>query len=299
MVSSLLFTLLLAVPAFSNPLLERNQCNRDNVLRALVNPKNVDEAVKFCSTYIQVPPVTHTVSNIPPDCPTRTAITLVIDPLPVTVTTTPTYTVTVTSATTTYTPYITPYYKRNAPLPTYVSQYPPSRVSSACSCLTITPTTRTTTQTTCPPPHTVVVTEAPPAPTFTVTAASSVVITSYYTTTRTLPALCKPTNFKEYKSGVIPQPVKLQQTTGNTETDCCETCYNAKNCGYFQFRPDNSPAQRCEYYIGTEKTDPSPRVDICPLGVSKTSRLDSPVGAGSGQFFLNYGPCLSTSPLNG
>ncbi|KAI9871249.1 MAG: hypothetical protein M1830_003142, partial [Pleopsidium flavum] len=153
--------------------------------------------------------------------------------------------------------------------------------------------------TTCPPPHTVTVTEKPPAPTITVTAASSVVITSHYTTTTTRPALCKPTNFKEYKSGVDKRDAKLQQSTGNTEGDCCVTCYNAKNCVYFQFRPDNPPAARCEYYIGITQTDTTPYVDICPLGVSKESGLDSPVGAGLGQYWYNYGPCLSRSPLNG
>lgn len=67
MISPLLVTLLLAVPALSNPLVERNRCNRDNVLRALVNTRHIDEAVKFCSTYITVPPVTKTVSNVRAD----------------------------------------------------------------------------------------------------------------------------------------------------------------------------------------------------------------------------------------
>ncbi len=143
-----------------------------------------------------------------------------------------------------------------------------------------------------------IVTQDPPPPTFTATAPS-VVITSHYTTTSKLPALCKPTNFQEYRGGVIPQPVKLQQTTGNTESDCCVTCFNAKDCGYFQFRPDNLPGARCEYYIGTAPTDPSPYTDMCPLGVAKTSELDTPAGAGSGQYLLNYGPCLAKSPLQG
>lgn len=67
MISSLLVTLLLAVPALSNPLVEKKACHRDNVLRALVDTRNVDEALKFCSTYITVPPVTKTYSNVRPN----------------------------------------------------------------------------------------------------------------------------------------------------------------------------------------------------------------------------------------
>jgi len=67
MISSLLVTVLLAVPALSNPLVERKACHRDNVLRALVDSRNVDEALKFCRTYITVPQVTKTCSNVRPN----------------------------------------------------------------------------------------------------------------------------------------------------------------------------------------------------------------------------------------
>ncbi len=143
-----------------------------------------------------------------------------------------------------------------------------------------------------------VVTEAPPPPTFTVTA-QSVVITEYFASTRTLPALCQPTNFKEYSKVVSPQESESRHTPANSEADCCENCYNAKNCGYFRFRPDAEHSTRCESFVGIKQTDPSPYTDICPLGVAKNSFLSEPAGADSGRFLFNYGPCLSSSPLNG
>jgi hypothetical protein len=78
---TLLTLLLSVVPALSSPLVaERTTCNRDNVLRALVDKRYIDEAIPFCSTYISVPASTVTATT---SCVTTT-LTLVIDPLPVT-----------------------------------------------------------------------------------------------------------------------------------------------------------------------------------------------------------------------
>ncbi|KAI9679315.1 MAG: hypothetical protein M1817_005335 [Caeruleum heppii] len=244
----LLLSLLLATQVLSSPapaeLEERQACNRDNVLRALLNPRNAVEATSFCRNYI---PTTETI--------------------------TPTNAVTVTATTTStvysrYTPLISmAKAKRDVPpIPTFISQYPASRVSSACSCLSVTPLTRTTT-----------------LGTVTVTA------------TRTIPALCNPTNFKQYQGAVDKrQPVQLQQVAGTTEQECCITCFNAKDCTIFQFRPDNPVAQGCEYYKGLSQTDDSNREDVCPLGVSQGSGLSSPQ---PGRLLYNYGPCLESAPL--
>jgi Cu/Ag efflux pump CusA len=82
MAFSILLTLLLTVvPALSTPLLaERNTCNRDNVLRALVDKRYIDEAIPFCSKYIHVPASTVTATT---SCQTVT-ITAIVDPYPVT-----------------------------------------------------------------------------------------------------------------------------------------------------------------------------------------------------------------------
>lgn len=78
--SIFLTLMLLVVPAICGPLTERNVCNRDNVLRALVDKRHIDEAIPFCSKYIHVPASTVTATS---SCATTT-VTLIIDPLPVT-----------------------------------------------------------------------------------------------------------------------------------------------------------------------------------------------------------------------
>ncbi len=141
----------------------------------------------------------------------------------------------------------------------------------------------------------------PPAPTFTITASPPATTTKTVSgPATTLPAICKPSLFQGYRSGVDSQGLGgLVQTTEATEQACCVACFKAKDCTAFQFRPDNGPQARCEYYTRRAPTDMSSRKDVCPLGVSKGSGLDSPLGAGRGQYFYNYGPCLDRSPLSG
>ncbi len=238
-------------------------------------------------------------------------------------TVTPTVTVTTTTpVSTVYSTYVPPYHKekRDVPVPTFVSQYPASRISSACSCLTITPST-----TTVPCPikvrsrnelllfqldlihcaktvfQTVATTLKPPAPTITITASPPATTTKTVSgPATTLPALCKPSLFLDYLSGVDREGFGgLVQTSDATKQACCVACFNAKDCTAFQFRPDNPPETRCEYFTRRSPTDPSNRKDICPLGVTIGSGLAGPVGSGQGSFFLNYGPCLDNSPLSG
>jgi hypothetical protein len=140
-----------------------------------------------------------------------------------------------------------------------------------------------------------------PPPTFTITATPPATTTKTVAgPATTLPAICKPALFLDYRSGVDSQGFGgLVQTSDATKQACCVACFKAKDCTAFQFRPDNGPEARCEFYTRRAPTDPSNRKDICPLGVSIGSGLDSPVGSGTGSFFLNYGPCLDRSPLSG
>ena len=62
--SALLIASVLAVTTFGHPepaIEQRSTCNRDNVLRALVDSRYITQALSFCSTYISVPPATITV----------------------------------------------------------------------------------------------------------------------------------------------------------------------------------------------------------------------------------------------
>lgn len=153
-----------------------------------------------------------------------------------------------------------------------MSQYPASRVYSACSCLN-TPTTQTVT-------------------------ASTVFNTA--TATKTYPALCNPTNFLEYRGSDDPFEERAYRQTGAVnEQECCVSCFNTLNCLRFQFRPTEPESQNCEHQVAVTQETPTERSDLCPLGIKVGNFLSAPLGAGSGSYFLNYGPCMDGAPLYG
>jgi hypothetical protein len=94
-------------------LVERSGCNADNALRALRATQRAAVATPFCRAYIDIPTVTITVTATPTVVPERLAR------------------------------------QSSVPIPTFISQYPASRISSACSCLSLPPATAT--QTVFPP----------------------------------------------------------------------------------------------------------------------------------------------------
>ncbi|KAI9787314.1 MAG: hypothetical protein M1816_007662 [Peltula sp. TS41687] len=261
--SMLLGLLLLVTSVFSIQSEEKGpKCRKDKIYRVLADPQNSPGAIYFCSTFASLPAKTTTITATSPGTATSTVYS-------------------------TYTPRITMWKREASPssppldatpsrldaspsLPPYVSEYPASRVYRACSCLN-TPTTQTVT-------------------------ASTVFVTA----TKTLPALCNPTNFLEYRGADDPfENVDYRQTGAANEQECCLSCFDTKNCLRFQYRPNNAAAQQCEVQVGIEQTNPSDRQDICPLGVRSGSRLTAPLGAGLGAYFLNYGPCMESSPLYG
>ncbi|RKU48444.1 hypothetical protein DL546_001157 [Coniochaeta pulveracea] len=94
-------------------LVERNGCNADNALRALRATQRAPLATTFCRAYIDIPTVTVTVTATPSVALERLGR------------------------------------RSSVPVPDFMSQYPASRISSACSCLSLPPAT--TTQTVYPP----------------------------------------------------------------------------------------------------------------------------------------------------
>ncbi|KAF3286874.1 hypothetical protein TWF970_008708 [Orbilia oligospora] len=133
-----------------------NGCNADNLLRLLRNSDNIGEAVVFCSTYLNLPGTTITVATVTPtltisetttitvvdeveETLTKTLIFTDIDTVVNTVTDCATSTKTATQTDTIVTIITQNYVKRNthAPLTERVATYPPDRISSACSCLTV------------------------------------------------------------------------------------------------------------------------------------------------------------------
>ncbi|KAK6357772.1 hypothetical protein TWF718_002078 [Orbilia javanica] len=154
MLVSLVSLLALGASALAHPLLEERTgdgCNADNVLRLLRATQRVDDSIAFCSQYLDLPAITTTV----PPKPTATAVVTLTEFRFTTVT--ETFVVTKTdvefekrlkkrcSSTTTTT-------TKSISTPGYIlsTSIDPSRLSSACSCLTIPLLTRTVTATDLP-----------------------------------------------------------------------------------------------------------------------------------------------------
>ncbi|KAE9371414.1 hypothetical protein N431DRAFT_24191 [Stipitochalara longipes BDJ] len=139
-VAQVLRLFLLALPALSSPVDERhefdlfrkNTCNRDNLLRcfdptaASASPTRAS-ATAFCSSYLSIPVVTSTVSII-----TSTTTTATVTA----------YTTTLEPLTTTLAPLVKKSTKTSTNLLACAVTYPASQISSACSCLSITPSTQ-------------------------------------------------------------------------------------------------------------------------------------------------------------
>jgi hypothetical protein len=246
--------LLLASSVLSIPPEEkRTKCHKDKIYRVLADPTNSPDAIWFCSTFASLPARTTTITATSPGGPTST----VYSP---------------------YTPPASTLYKRGeesaAPsLPPYVSQYPASRVYSACSCLN-TPTTQTVT--------------------------ASTFFSTTPTATTTYPALCNPTNFLQYRGSDDPfEETEYRRTNAVNEQECCVSCFNTQNCLRFQYYPTNPESQQCQYQVAINPATPAERSDLCPLGVRPGIFLSAPLGTGSGFNFLNYGPCMDGAPLYG
>ncbi|KAK6508776.1 hypothetical protein TWF481_003546 [Arthrobotrys musiformis] len=156
MLVSLVSLLALGASSLAHPLLEdrtgSSGCNADNVLRLLRATQRVDDSIAFCSQYLDLPAVT---TSVPP-APTATAVVTVTEFRSTTVTETLTITETgvefekvkkrcaSTTTTTTTT--------KSISTPGYIlsTSIDPSRLSSACNCLTIPLATVTVTATDLP-----------------------------------------------------------------------------------------------------------------------------------------------------
>ncbi|KAJ6264655.1 hypothetical protein Dda_0804 [Drechslerella dactyloides] len=133
-----------------NALGKRAVCNADNLLRLLRTPANLPEALPFCKTYMGRADVTQDVfvATVTPTV-TITTTSTVANIQVVDVTTTSTSTVSSTATVTrtlTISMYILPSdFKRRDVVKTPLSDqvlsntFPPSRISSACGCLTLPP----------------------------------------------------------------------------------------------------------------------------------------------------------------
>jgi hypothetical protein len=263
--------LALAFVAYATAAVVENRavCNEDNVLRALEH--NQPDSGNFCERYI-----------------TQPAIITSSMTTPVTGTLTRQFYTQVTVTPIEYIIYQArdEFEKRTAaavekrtatPLPTYVSGYPVSRVSSACSCLlrfsataTVTKSVYTTTTT-----STSIYTETATVNTYHAICAPSLDVlfqtlhnTRPATTISTLPSA----------TGVIKAQYPIQ---------CCELCATTPNCMYWYYKYFNRQNPKlgvsCKYVVGLEDVGNNSDIqipDICPLGSDPHaySALSGPAG---------------------
>ncbi|KAJ6258020.1 hypothetical protein Dda_6932 [Drechslerella dactyloides] len=181
-----------SAPVSINPahiLHERNLCNPDNLLRLLRNEEVLADSVVFCSSYLSLPLMTVTVATVTPTVFVSETTTITkVDEVDKTITNTLTFTEfqtntlttrtettntqTVTVTATVYKTITNQLVKRtgSTPVSVRVATYDPSRISSACSCLTI-------------PLAILSVSYTAPAVTTTVSASETVDVTSTVTET--------------------------------------------------------------------------------------------------------------------
>ncbi|KAG0639510.1 hypothetical protein HOY80DRAFT_1044905 [Tuber brumale] len=216
---SALLALSSATVAQSTPV--SGSCNADNVLRALRRFSN--EAIPFCSSYINVPTVTTSTIYTTGAFTTTSTVTLVVGKrqaeedlvfgLPISA---------------------DRLARRDGPaptLPSYVSQYPPERVSSACSCMTI--------------------------PTFTATATIPVTATATETKYSTS-GNCE----KTYNTSGNGSNNKIDLLRASSAKDCCQKCHARTDCVASAYL-----VGICQHLINREATPGEPVTPMCPLGV--------------------------------
>ncbi|KAF2840915.1 hypothetical protein M501DRAFT_652431 [Patellaria atrata CBS 101060] len=190
-------------------------------------------------------------------------------------------------------------------LPMYVSGYPPGQIKSACSCLSITPSTTTSTKTK---------TTLHKATT-TVTAYTTVTtVTSTTTTTIEGPRPTVSTCY-DYQNSPLNtgyEYLNINDTSHLTMLDnvpifsrdlidCCNLCYETPNCVVYRFNNDHSTAT-CQRWVtpGDEELEVVGYNEMCREGLVEGQR--QPIT--EKDFFGNMagaiaiGPCLVADWVN-
>ncbi|KAI9803451.1 MAG: hypothetical protein M1833_000970 [Piccolia ochrophora] len=212
---------------------KRAVCNADNLLRNLRDKRYSLDASAFCSVYIQSTAVT-TVGVVvtKTDTATFTPSPILVTQV-VTVPTTEVSTITSTS----YSTAVNTLRKRDVPYPPFLATtYPPSRVSSACSCFVTPspPVTKSTTVTT----GTETLGETVTLPTVTVTATSTTTSIDSQVTTVVVPGgpiLCGVQGCTN-GAGFI----RLFFNQASNPQECRALCASESGCKSFQFGIETS-----------------------------------------------------------
>ncbi|TGO52414.1 hypothetical protein BOTNAR_0325g00070 [Botryotinia narcissicola] len=204
-------------------------------------------------------------------------------------------------------------------IPPYLSTFAASKISSACSCLSL-PTPSTTVTSTIQQTSTAIST--PPAITsqiqtvtfVTVTTTAINTITEVQTLTNTIsttttatttttvivtetptaPDYCDQMPIPGPYSFIFDGPPSIENFAGQlTKADCCRNCWVTNDCVAFSFQgPDPNEAAFCYFYLSDGPAVsgiPSPPSN-CPSGVESQERLDLEDTEGFGSV-ISVGPC--------
>ncbi|KAF6236361.1 hypothetical protein HO173_005452 [Letharia columbiana] len=208
-----------SAPAPENDLKIRNvdECKAVTVIISVLSQYKAS-ATSFCSSFISIPVKTVTSATTTTSTPKPSTVTSTITVTPkvsvtATTTTTPTviYSITSAPAKRAISPKLAERNINNQPIPSYVSAFASSEISSACSCLSISPSTTTvkTTSTVVGPAPTTVVKTTITASTVT-TTISTVTVTASSTVTECANAL--PTFILKLASPVVLNGAQLEGT---------------------------------------------------------------------------------------
>ncbi|KAK0657872.1 hypothetical protein B0T16DRAFT_69531 [Cercophora newfieldiana] len=295
-------------------------CSVDGVLRYFTCSRNVspvcavelaEQAVEFCRDFLAVEPVTVTLTTVTPvdsstiieTSTTSTTTTIETTTTELTTTLTTETSTLLTISTTFVNPPLTEKKKRTATAacPSIVSKnllhHPASRLSRACSCLSVTPTTSTVTIPAATAPTTTVLATSTTIETLifsstevsTATSIETLVSSTTTTTTAVATFTLPPQCVDPPLSGIFPAGTGNQfqsEVIVSSVQECCALCYDTLNCVGAGYASDG---RTCNLLLKVQPQAGTGSSDQCPLGFDSTNSISSPVpGAVEGAFL---GPC--------
>ncbi|KAH8150388.1 uncharacterized protein LAJ45_05599 [Morchella importuna] len=245
-----------------SPLLEERTdgtgCNADNCLRAL--RRFSVEAIPFCSAYISVPVITTVVATTTPVI-TVTSYATITSPVvnrraAATLAAREEVEVAAESVIFALEEGAGVIERREIAIPSFVSEYPASRISSACSCMPIVTATTSVTST---------------APTATATSTATVTVDPR--------SKCE----VAYATSGNGSGNHIENVKASGHLDCCQKCQNKLNCVASAYL---GIVGICQHLVNV-KTVPYESVsDMCPLGLENYS-----FGKPSSKGIVYPGPC--------
>ena len=114
----------------------------------------------------------------------------------------------------------------------------------------------------------------------------------YVVNGRQVPAICKPSSFRSYRSFVDGRKFVRNSASAASKVECCLTCYDAGDCISFSY---DFMKSECHQYIGTQVVDTHSKSEVCPSGVGQGYEELPGYPFRPGHHGQEYGPCLGST----